>query len=109
MTGPGQGVSLGIAAVGIDSRTIKWTLDGAAREVLPGMYMLGSSVAVGANGLGTPVDRVSFTAGPEAALSTTGRAVLALPPGRVRLEGTEGDLVLAGEFTLSSSPPATAR
>lgn len=102
VTGTGAGFGLGVVRVNIDAKTITWSLDGAARDVLAGTYTLGSSVAVGAGGLGTPVDKVTFTAGEGATISTRGKAVITEPrSGPIRLEGRDSLLVLVGKLTLN--------
>jgi hypothetical protein len=94
-------LDLGIAGVHIDSQGITWSLDGSGRDVLPGTYSLGSSVAVGAGGLGKPVDNVTFTAGDETTLSTRGGASITLPPSPIRIEGRDGRLGIQGDLKLS--------
>lgn len=101
--GPGAGVNLNEARVKVDATAITWSLDGAGRELLPGTYMLGSSVAVGAGGIATPMDSVTFTAVSNSLLSTRGDARIVLKPMRLRLEGNQGTLDISGRLTVATA------
>ncbi|HZN15043.1 MAG TPA: hypothetical protein VFB78_12275 [Acidimicrobiales bacterium] len=99
-SGTGAGLNLNEIKVELDLTSIVWSLDGAARDVLPGTYSLGSSVAVGAGGLGKPVDKVTFVASEISTLSTRGGARITQSPRTLRLEGKAGTLGLIGQFVL---------
>ncbi len=103
VSGRGGGLDLGAAPITVRGSAVRWSLDGAARTLLPGPYSLGSSVAVGSGGLAKPVDSLAFIAGNDAALSTRGGAAIDLPAGRLRVEGREGSLTLTGRLELASS------
>jgi hypothetical protein len=98
--GSGPGLNLNVVGLRLDATAMIWSLDGAARDVLPGTYTLGSSVAVGAGGLGKPVDRVTFTASEISSLSTRGGAEILQSPRQLRIEGKTGTLGLIGDFVL---------
>ena len=87
----------------MDQKNVVWTLDDAARDFLPGSYTLGSSVAIGADGLARPVDGATFVAGEGTTLSTSGNAVITEDARAVRLEGTNSLLVIEGNLTLAGS------
>lgn len=101
--GDGAGFNLNGAALRVDDAGIVWSLDGEGREILPGTYTLGSSVAVGTGGIATPVDSATFTATADSLLSTRGDARLTYGPRRLRIEGSEGALTLHGAFTLTDA------
>jgi hypothetical protein len=101
--GPGPGLNLNAAPVAVDGSGIVWSLDGAARDFLPGIYTLGSSVAVGNGGLGAPVDKQTFTAAAHTTLSSTGHATVALPAGALRIEGDQGTLTMLGALKLGTT------
>jgi hypothetical protein len=100
--GPGPGLDLNQALVRVDAKTITWSLDGAARDFLPGTYTAAASVAIGAGGLGAPVDSATFTAGPNTTLTTHGNVTIVLPAGPLRIEGRAAKLVLVGDLTLTT-------
>jgi hypothetical protein len=89
------------APVAVDANGINWTLDGAAR-LLNGRFSLGAPVAVGTAGVAQPVPSVSFTAGPNSTIETTGTAVAHLPAASLHLEGP-GRVTLRGQFTVRSA------
>ena len=101
VSGAGGGLALNAAAVHITEKAITWSLDGGARDFLPGTYRLGSSVAIGERGLGRPADSATFTAGSDTAMTAEG-AVLVLQPRALRIEGREGSLALVGNLTLGT-------
>lgn len=90
------GLDLSPVRLDASATGLRWHLDGAPRTLTPGRYSFGSSVAVGAAGLATPVDRVDFTADGQTAFTTTGdagvtqapRPVDVTGPGTLRLTGT---------------------
>jgi hypothetical protein len=90
------------APVVVDASGITWTLDGAAHPFTAGHFTLGAPVAVGPAGVAQPVGSVSFTAGPQSTILTTGGAVAHLPPASIHLEGP-GRVTLRGQFTLRST------
>lgn len=101
--------------------------DGAVHRLEPGEYELQTPVAVGSDGLATPMERVTFTATQDSTVSFTGGAsATILPiamsvrgPGQVGIEGTllvrrPDDTVTqatqvglpAGSFELTLTPAA---
>ena len=99
----GGGLDLNAVTVRMDKKNVVWTLDDAARDFLPGTYTLGSSVAVGTEGLARPVEGATFTAGEGTTLSTSGNAVIAEDARALRLEGSNSLLVIEGDLTLAGS------
>jgi hypothetical protein len=93
------GLDLAGAPVSADGTGVTWSLDGALRAVIPGHYHLGAPVGVGASGLATPMDSVSFDAGASATLETSGGANIHFGPSPLHLEGP-GRLTLKGQFAL---------
>ena len=100
------GLDLAGAPVSADATGVTWSLDGAVRAVTPGHYHLGAPVAVGASGLATPMDSVSFDAGASATVETSGGANIHFGPAPLHLEGP-GRLMLKGQFALRT--PDTTR
>lgn len=74
-------------------------LDGANRSLAPGTYVLQTPVAVGAGGLATPRDRLTFTADTATSLATRGGAFVRLTARPVRLDGP-GRVSADGTFTI---------
>jgi hypothetical protein len=87
------------APLTLDASGPTWSLDGAARGLTPGRYFIGAPVAVGAGGLGTATDSVSFDAGPASTVETTGAARVHQAPARLHVEGP-GSLTLHGRLAL---------
>jgi hypothetical protein len=99
-------IDLAGAPVKIDGSAVTWSLDGAPRGLTLGHYLLGAPVAVGAGGLGTPRDSVSFEATPSSTIETTGGATVRLGGAPLHLEGP-GRLTLGGRLSLRT--PTTRR
>jgi hypothetical protein len=93
------GLDLAGAPVTVDAGGVTWNLDGATRGLTPGHYSLGAPIAVGAAGLATPMDSVSFEAGPTGTVETSGGANVHVGPTPLRLEGP-GRVTLRGQFAL---------
>jgi hypothetical protein len=103
LRGPGPGLNLNEAALRAGPTSIVWSLDGAGREIEPGQYTLGAPVAVGAGGIATPMDSVTFTAASaDALLSTDGNAEVTVSPRPFHVEGNEGALELSGHLDLDT-------
>jgi hypothetical protein len=99
----GQGdLDLAGAPVTINGSGITWMLDGPARTVGPGHYVLGAPVAAGSRGLARAYDTYTFDAGDNAILQTTGNAMIHQAPRRIRLEGP-GQLTLTGIFQVRTN------
>ena len=81
------GIDLGATHVEVDSTGAAYSVDGAARQILPGTYSLGTSVAVGTGGLAAPRDGVRFTADSRTVLSSQGNVVIRRDSQRVELTG----------------------
>ena len=85
----------GEAAMTLDSGGAHIALDGGVRELTAGACAFGSSVAVGAAGLSSPVDSVRFTLPRVSDFTTTGGAAVTVPAAR-RYEGRKGGVELTG-------------
>ena len=108
VSGTGQ-LDLAGAPVAITAAGITWTLDGAARSLTAGHFVLGAPVAAGSGGLATPYDGgIAFDAGPRATITTTGMATVHLPPAAVHLEGPGRQLTLHGQLQARTSSSARA-
>ena len=83
----GAGLDVGATHVEIDGNGPVYSLDGAARQFMPGTYSLGTAVAVGSGGLATPREGVQFTADAQTVLSSRGNVVVKLQPQKVVLTG----------------------
>lgn len=95
-------LNLAGAQVTVNPSGITWALDGAARQLTPGRYFLGAPVAVGRQGSAQPVDSVTFVAGPNATVDTSGGAVAHLPPASIHLGGP-GRVTLQGQLTVRTA------
>jgi hypothetical protein len=73
------------------------SLDGAPRKFLPGSYTLGTTVAVGTDGLATPREGVVFIADEQTQLQSEGNIVIRLDPRRLDLLGP-GKLAISGRL-----------
>lgn len=98
LSGSGGGLDLGPTAVTVEGATTRWPLDDGVRVVLPGEYVVETPVAVGAAGLATPRDGVTFTADEETTIATTGWTI-ERTVGALHLEGP-GSLVLEGDLVV---------
>lgn len=105
LSGSGQLV-IGGGAVSVNASGSTWILDGAPRILAPGHYHLGAPVAVGASGIATPEQNLSFDAGADSTMVTTGHAQVHLSPADLHLTGP-GSLTVAG--TLQVQSPASTR
>ena len=89
-------LQLGPIAVLADAGGVVLGLDGPAHGLTPGVYDIATPVAVGSEGLGTPVNSVSFEATADTSVVFSGGAIVTLPvqpfvlrgPGSVTLTGT---------------------
>jgi hypothetical protein len=105
VSGTGQLMISG-GTVSVNASGITWVLDGAARTLTPGHYHLGAPVAVGTSGIATPEQNISFDAGADSTMETTGHAQVHLAPADLHLTGP-GSLTMAG--TLQVQTPAATR
>jgi hypothetical protein len=101
VTGTGN-LDLAGAPVTIDASGITWMLDGPARSIGRGHYVLGAPVAAGTKGLARAYDSYAFDAGDNAILQTSGTAMIRQAPHRVHLEGP-GQLTLIGNFQMTTT------
>jgi len=89
------------AIVEIERSGITWTISGG-RRLLPGEYDAGAPVAVGAAGLATPRDAVSFTADDRTVLNTSGGVVIKLDAQRLEVTGP-GRVNARGDLTITDT------
>jgi hypothetical protein len=97
-------LELGPATMDANVTGITWHLDGAPRLLRPGQYVAESAVAVGAGGLGQPLDQARFvvSAGSPADLVSVGDAQVHLAPGPESLRGP-GTVELLGRLTIRTA------
>ena len=97
-------LDLGAASVDIDHTGATWHLDGSSRQLDPGTYHAGSSVAIGSGGLASPVDAADFAVPPGGAgeMATVGDAQVHVGPGPLSLHGP-GRVTLSGTLTLRTA------
>ena len=95
-------IDLGQTNVKVQRDGIVWTLEGAARQLGPGTYRVGTTVAVGASGIATPRDGVVFEGGDATALRiSAGGAFIRQAPRDLQLKaGEPGTVTFAGELTV---------
>lgn len=93
----GGALDLGATHVEVSGDGIVYSLDGAARTFAAGTYSIGTSVGVGATGIATPQDRVTFTADAQTVLTSKGNPVIKTDVGKVDLLGP-GKLRASGKL-----------
>ena len=96
-SGGGGALELGATHVEVSSDGIVYSIDGAPRTFAAGSYSIGTSVGVGASGIATPQDRVTFTADAQTVLTSKGNQVIKADVGKVNLLGP-GKLRASGKF-----------
>jgi hypothetical protein len=101
VSGTGQ-LAIDGGAVTVDASGTTWLLDGAARSLSAGQYHLGAPVAVGASGIATPYQNISFMAGAESTMLTTGKAQVHQAPTGLHLTGP-GSVTLHGSFQMQTA------
>jgi len=90
------GLEFGATRVEVNGDGIVYSLDGAPRSFLAGTYSIATAVGVGASGIATPQDRVTFTADAQTALVSRGNPTIRsdvrrldlLGPGELQARGT---------------------
>ena len=104
LAGSGR-IDLGIANVKVQRDGIAWSLEGAPRQLGPGTYRVGTTVAVGASGIATPRDGVVFEGSEGTALQVSkGGAFIRQPPRLLHLEaGEKGSVTFAGDLTVRTA------
>lgn len=104
LTGSGK-IDLGLAAVKVQRDGIVWSLEGAPRQLRPGSYRVGTTVAVGASGIATPRDGVVFDGSDGTAIQVSkGGAFIKQPPRALQLEaGEAGSVTFAGDLTVRTN------
>jgi hypothetical protein len=95
------GVDVTGAVVEVDPAAVTWTIAGG-RKLLPGDYFAGAPVAVGATGLASSRDSVSFTADDRTVLNTSGGVVITLDPQRLEVTGP-GRVSAKGKLTVTDT------
>jgi len=99
----GQGAIVpGRINVTVDPDGSTWQLDGAERELVPGLYTSRAPVAVGRAGLAQPEDSATFEAGSHSVVVTTGSATVQRAPMALHLVGP-GSLDLSGSLTVAGA------
>lgn len=94
-------LELGVAALDVTPDGIRWSLDGQPRSLLPGSYSTTFTVAVGAEGLGTPRDGARWEADPMTVLRTREGAFIALPPRPLSIQaGGQSTLSIEGNLVI---------
>lgn len=83
----------------VDGRGPVFALDGGGRKFQAGTYSLGTAVAVGTDGLGTPREGVTFTADDQTVLSTRNNVVIRSDPGKLEIKGP-GTLLIEGKLSV---------
>ena len=111
LTGPADAI-LGIDVSGApfraDDQGLTFRLDGDPHSLAPGAYSVGTTVAIGAKGLGTPRDGVTFTADAETMLQAKGPVVGTRPVGPYIVKGP-GSLEMTGSLSLRTGTGTVAR
>lgn len=95
------GVEVGGALVEVKPSGVTWTISGG-RKLLPGSYLVGAPVAVGAAGLASSRDSVSFVADDRTVLNTTAGVVVELGPQRLEVTGP-GRVSARGRLTVTDT------
>lgn len=104
----GGAVVLDPVVVDLVPEGLRLALGGAAHSLTPGSYRLDTPVAVGAAGIATPMDAVTFTATAHTLFEARGDASLVLGPGAARHLTGRGRAQLDGalDVTGGSGPRA---
>lgn len=103
-------IDLGQTNVKVQRDGIVWVLEGAPRQLAPGSYRVGTTVAVGASGIATPRDGVVFDGAENTALVVSkGGAFIRQAPRVLQLKaGEPGSVTFAGELAVRT-PSGTAK
>lgn len=83
----GTGLDLATTHVEVSGDGIVYTLDGAPRSFIAGTYTIATSVGVGASGIATPQDRVTFIADAQTQLISRGNPTVRTDLRRIDLLG----------------------
>ena len=99
-------LQVGPIAVLADAAGIVIGLDGPAHGLTPGVYDIATPVAVGTEGLGTPVGGVSFEATADTSVVFSGGSTLTLPAQPYTVRGP-GSLTLTGTLKVETNKGVT--
>lgn len=101
ITGDATGMALAPVTLEVDPDGSRLRLDRGVHGFVVGEYRIETPVAVGVAGLARPVDAVDFRADELTTAEFTGGAVVARPPGPLRVEGP-GRLAIDGQLELTT-------
>jgi hypothetical protein len=104
----GPGLRLGAVTVQLVPGGLRLAMRGALHRLVPGTYRLNTPVAVGAAGIATPYDAVTFEATDDTRVAATGDTALVLgPTGAHRIVG-RGAVHLEGDLAVEDASGSSA-